>query len=236
VLDLLCEDIAKIEEIAVVVANFHTLTVFVRKYSLLFEAFRSMQKKEYGARAVGLKLFPLARFAYVYLMIKNAILNKKVLRNLTDEPENTTTRKKYGKGKSNKDSKKEFPAFEQAVSSPDGWAKAKAVLLLLEPLSVMLHFMEGDSIPPSFLVPLFVSYWEYVQSPPRDVIDHTSRSTRQAVVDKVQMRWLGDASHVGLRHNLHCFALMVDPYVLSAYKAVCGGPALKRMLSSFQDK
>ena len=50
------------------------------------------------------------------------------------------------------------------------------------------------------------------------------------------MRWLGGASHVGLRHNLHCFALMVDPYVLSAYKAVCGEPALKRMLSSFQDK
>ena len=43
VLDLLVEDIARIEEIAGVIAEYHFLAVFVKEYSLIFEAFLELQ-------------------------------------------------------------------------------------------------------------------------------------------------------------------------------------------------
>ena len=43
VLDLLVEDIARIEETAGVIAEYHFLAVFVKEYSLIFEAFLELQ-------------------------------------------------------------------------------------------------------------------------------------------------------------------------------------------------
>ena len=92
-------------------------------------------------------IYPLTRFAYVYLMVANAMKNKKVLMLMGHEPEWALTKKKY-KGS-------DFDKFETIVNVTSNWTKAAAVRKILEPLSVMLHFLEGDSISSAYILPLY---------------------------------------------------------------------------------
>ena len=66
VLDLLIEDIAKLPQIKAISEDVHFAIVFVKRFGLLYEAFLEVQLKA-GIKCA-LAVFPLTRFACVYLM------------------------------------------------------------------------------------------------------------------------------------------------------------------------
>ena len=66
VLDLLIEDLAKIPAFAKCAADVHFLIAFVKRHSLIWEAYLILIK-QFGVNE--LKLFPATRFAYMYLNI-----------------------------------------------------------------------------------------------------------------------------------------------------------------------
>ncbi|KAK3246606.1 hypothetical protein CYMTET_43862 [Cymbomonas tetramitiformis] len=75
VLDLLIEGIAKLEEFATILSDFYFIVVFLKRHGLLYEAFTAEQKKRHQNKAFSLRLFPLTRFAYIYLLIYSCLRN-----------------------------------------------------------------------------------------------------------------------------------------------------------------
>ena len=73
VLDLLIEDIAKLPPIASLGRDAHFIVAFVKKHALIYEQFLLLQKQ--GSIARSLVLYPLTRFAYLYLMVSSVVTN-----------------------------------------------------------------------------------------------------------------------------------------------------------------
>ena len=232
-LDLCIEDIAKIPEINAVIASFHFMTLFVKRYGLIFECFRAESKREYGQSAVGLCIYPLTRFAYAEKMIVNATKNKKVIKNIPDDPVFAMVRKKQ-----KVENRKDFEKFELLAADKKNWQGGNAVAHILTPLSAMLHFLEGDTIPASFLIPLYWVFFAYLHKLPTDVTSQLSRRTIIDIKDAIKERWLGTTGthpKVGLRADVHCLAFASDPYVRLLVKIVLGDVAQKDMMNSFND-
>ena len=156
VLDLLIEDIAKISEIHTVVTTFHGIIMFIKRFSMLEEAF--LERKTVK---MGFKLFSITRFAYAYLLVYSVLLHLPILYCVGEWAEYTLVKTKITKKtKVDKRGEKraEFGDFETACSSVELKKKAKAVVAVLKPLSSTLHYLEGNSVPPSHVLPLFCSW------------------------------------------------------------------------------
>ncbi|KAK3267622.1 hypothetical protein CYMTET_23836 [Cymbomonas tetramitiformis] len=170
VLNLLSKDICGIQSVAEVIANYHFIVSFIRKHALIYEAFIARQKVLFGQHSVSLKLFPLTRFVYAYMMILAVLRNWDIIRDIPDWPEfdlaKTSAREntREGHSRQQEDPKLEFLRFEELVGCQRTRANGRAASLILEPLSAMLHFVEGDSIPPSFLLGLYVTYYFHITS------------------------------------------------------------------------
>ena len=179
---------------------------------------------------MALVVYPLTRFAYSVKMVENVTRNKKVLRDIPEDPTFPLARKKQVVKM-----RKEFEKFEGHVADKVFWQKGAAVIALMQPLSAVLHFLEGDKIPLSFIIPLYSVYYFYTQRLPEKVTANLRRTTIRDVQDKVKERWLGTARKVGLRAPVHCLAFMLDPYVYFSVKVVLGTEGLNTIKESFSD-
>ncbi|KAK3275726.1 hypothetical protein CYMTET_16163 [Cymbomonas tetramitiformis] len=163
VLDLLIEDIVKIEEVSAVVADFYFIAVFM-KSAAQFERFETL--------------------------IGDSVLRK----------------------------------------------RGEAINYFLEPLSSMLHYIEGDSVPPTHMLPLFVMFHKFVGSDlPLSVSTQVSRDTLNDIREMVKERWLGAGRKVGLRHDFHCLAFSLDVYVRALIVIIFDEAELNRIDITFSD-
>ncbi|KAK3244949.1 hypothetical protein CYMTET_45462 [Cymbomonas tetramitiformis] len=233
VLDLLVEDIAKISEISGVVADYHFIITFTKRYSLLYEAFMTEQTKRYGKNTISLRLFPLTRFAYVYLMLFTALRNWTVLADLPDLPEYKLTKQKYGRPNRKGSVPGDFARFEKLVGSRDVKAEGSAALALLQPLTLTLSFLEGDSVPPSYIIPLYAMLYQCFSREAENTDAVLALDTLQDAANCVKYRWLGKGRKVGLRADFHCLCFMLDPFVRAAIVAVFGKTQLRRYDEAF---
>jgi hypothetical protein len=223
IMDLLCEDIAKLDYISAVVAEFHFLVVFLKRHNLLYEAFLEAQEKHFApGRFTTLKLFPLTRFAYCYLMVFIVLQNWAVIRDVPSLPEYNVVKKKATRIEGNRAA--DFARFERIVGTIDTRDKGTAVVELLRPISLALHYMEGDSVPASFIIPLYCVLATQMSMLPQSVVEHIPGETIAEAKAAVQLRWLGSTEKVGLRQNVHCLAFVLDPYVRSAL-SICLSPS-----------
>ena len=72
-MDLLSEDIAKLDEISTVIDEFKLATGIVLRFSLLTETFIALQQQRHkadkSASLLMLKTFPDTRFAYAFFVV-----------------------------------------------------------------------------------------------------------------------------------------------------------------------
>ncbi|KAK3244397.1 hypothetical protein CYMTET_45987 [Cymbomonas tetramitiformis] len=236
VLDLLIEDMVKLPEISRIVADFYFITVFLKRYSMLWETLLEKQQEVFGNRARKLKVFPLTRFAYAYLMISCALYNWPILRDIPEWPEYLIVQEKYP------DARADFYRFESLVGNTVFKSEGQAVHGIIEPLSRMLHYLEGDSVPPSHLLPLycfFCLYYSFVCELPLAVTTRLNNETIVGVSTMVKDRWLGRTTaprKVGLRHDLHCLAFSLDVYVRALIVLIFGEAQLERIDRTYSDE
>ncbi|KAK3277297.1 hypothetical protein CYMTET_14685 [Cymbomonas tetramitiformis] len=242
VLDLLVEDIAKLDEMAEIVADWHFVTSFLKRHSLLYEAFLKRQSKARHARGrlgdgpVTLKLFPLTRFAYCYLMIHGGLRSWALLRDVPDYSEYAVVKAKALKTRrNNRDEAADFEKFEDLVGHQRTKKKGEAACSLLMPITKILHYLEGDSVCGSHLLPLYTLWNTFIHNLPLSFTTQLRRSTIAEVQECTKHRWLGGPSKVGLRHDFHCLVFSLDPYVRAAVVAVCGMDELARMDRTFTE-
>uniref|UniRef100_A0A6T8PP65 Uncharacterized protein n=1 Tax=Hemiselmis andersenii TaxID=464988 RepID=A0A6T8PP65_HEMAN len=95
----------------------------------------------------------------------------------------------------------------------------KGVHSLLEPFSIILHFLEGDKVPPSWVYPCYQCLLDMLAKLPDDVKDALDAETLDQVRNLVKERWLPDedSRKVGLRNDLHLAAFALDPAVRAAF-------------------
>ncbi|KAK3253561.1 hypothetical protein CYMTET_37194 [Cymbomonas tetramitiformis] len=236
VLDLLIEDIAKIEVIADTVTDFHFISSFMRRHGLLTEAVMQKAAQVFGNKTRSFRVFPLTRFAYCYLMVNICLYNWPVLIDVPKMPEYRLVKAKAmsRKKKDGTSCGADFLKFESLLKG-DIKTRGEGVHDLLRPISSALHFLEGGSIPPSYILPVYcMLYWHLVNPPSqsKDILDVDSLDCLKRIGRE---RWLGTSEKVGLRHNLHCATFMLDPYVRAAVKTVLGDEQFKRLERSFNE-
>ncbi|KAK3282159.1 hypothetical protein CYMTET_10088 [Cymbomonas tetramitiformis] len=234
VLDLLIEDIVKLEDISGTVSNYYFVTVFLKRYSMLWETLADKQREKFGMHARKLKIFPLTRFAFAYYMISTALYNWTVLRDIPEWPEYSIVKTKAIQRKPT--SAEDFERFEDLIGDNSLKKKGIAVNMILEPLSSMLHYLEGDSVPPSHLLPLYCLYFQFVNELPLAVTTQLEKETVKSVQQFVKDRWLGVGRKVGLRHDIHCLAFSVDIYVQVLIVLIFGEGELARIQRTFTDE
>ena len=241
VLDLLIEDLAKLQQIANLVADFHFIIVFIKRNSLLFETFLEAQISFYGAnKFLSLRIFPLTRFAYCYLMVLCVLRNilAAVIRDIPTWAEFAIVRDaavKVARRDKRPAVEAEFRRFETLVESAATKKAGEGILALLSPFSLVLHFLEGDSVPCSYILPLYASLLHFAKHLPDSVRNVLEEATIDAVQEAVRSRWTGSSQHVGLRHVVHGLAFALDPFVRAAVKALFGADHLGRLDMTYGD-
>ncbi|KAK3260847.1 hypothetical protein CYMTET_30223 [Cymbomonas tetramitiformis] len=148
-------------------------------------------------------------------------------------PEYAIAKAKAGKGKKGKSSSDDFRRFESLIGSRSTKQLGSAVLQLLLPLTLILHFVEGDSVPPSYILPLYSGLYYSFCNLPESVTDVLEDETLEAAQHVCRQRWLGTSRKVGLRHALHCAVFMLDPYVRSAIRVALGAAYLAHIDGTF---
>lgn len=219
VLDLLLEDIVKIPCILTLTDDIHFIVVFMKTYSALDELFRDESERTFGNKAQSLVIYPQTRFSYASLMMHRVLSNWNILMSVPESPEFRML-KRQAKQKR----KAAFNRFEDLVGSLITKKKCRSAVAILEPLSQMLHFLEGDSVPMACIVPLFLAYSVYVQDLPADAgtLLEQEENLEEILLGKVHARWMGGSRTVGLKHPVHGLAYRLDAGIRSAVRYIMG--------------
>lgn len=235
-LDLLVEDMAKIEVFADVTKEAHFVISFVKRHAILYEEF--LEAKETLSIRHDLKLYPKTRFAYMYLMLQTLfktigairlVLDSGVYRMMKQEAISSSRR-----GNRNNDeddapvyeeddqadtAEEKFNRFEAAVESGAFKRKLSTTSEVLQPFSHALHYLEGDSVPLSHVYPVFQALYSYVEGlQDKNITDGNFITTesRQQMLELITERWAGTSRKVGLKHKIHLLAFVLDPYAQAA--------------------
>jgi hypothetical protein len=85
---------------------------------------------------------------------------------------------------------------------------------LLECFSQVLHYVEGDSAPPSHVLPLYQSLFDYVNAVPDVIKNVLDKETLEKVVGVVEDRWIGikGSRKVPLKCDILLASFALDPY------------------------
>lgn len=194
---------------------------------------------------VSLIIYPLTRFSYVHKMLYNSRRNKAILRDMPDAPGFTRAKKKASQGRLDRSTglrahgkRDDFTKYEELSTRAGFWNKVDAAMMIFGPLSSMLHYLEGDRIMPSVVLPLFYLYYIDMQHLDTDITSALNSETIAAIPPVIARRWLGTTGAralVGLRNPLHCFAFLVDVYTRTAIVHIFGKGTLDLMDQSYTE-
>lgn len=213
--DLLIEDICKIPQIAENLADVHFMVSFTKRHKLLREEFWIL-RDVHQVKCADLKLFSETRFAYAYLMSRSvleAFLLFGFLLNTSIFKESVAAAAR--RGNEGRHAQAEFARFKKLTNNfNDFKGLVEAIVVLLEPFSLALHYLEGDEVPASHSKPIYSVLLQHSKSLPQLVKDQLSEATLQAVIDYVEDRWLPpDGSRkVGMKNDVIQAAFAIDPY------------------------
>ena len=105
--------------------------------------------------------------------------------------------------------------FEDLLSSRVRRRRYRALAALMAPFSIVMHYLEGDSIPLSHVYPLFQSLFDYVICLPSavsTVLADMDEGIEATIVGLVTDSWEGTNRLVGLRHDVHLATFFFDPF------------------------
>ena len=235
-MDLLSEDIAKLPAFVAVLDDFKFIIKFILRYSMLHETFLYHQKKrreeDSTASMLGLKCFPDTRFAYAFLMIYSAVVNWLVVSKLTETPEYKLLKRHASDRQA-----PHFVRFENLAESTPTKRKGVAAVMVLKPVSKALHYLEGDSVPPSHVLPVYVLLHHVASNPPTEVSAVMDAPTVTSLRKCIEVRWTGNGNgrKVGIRNDLHCLAYALDPYTRGVVKYALGDSVFRAIEASFPE-
>ena len=86
----------------------------------------------------------------------------------------------------------------------------------MAPFSIVLHYLEGDSIPNSHVYPLCQCLVDFVADLPECIVEMFGTEVLDPLASMVIARWEGTMHRVGLRHDVHLAAFFFDVYVRTA--------------------
>ena len=218
VFDLLLEDIAKLCPLAELAKDAHFVITFIKRHSIVYEEFL-IAKKQLGIRS-DLHLYPQTRFAYLYLMLLSLFKTFAAVRVVLDSPVyrmcKDHTRRRGGK--EGKHALAKFNLFEQIIETRTFKLRLEVGPMLLQPLSMALHYLEGDSVPMSHIVPIFQAAFVFAQSLEDDltISQLLEPSDCERIVELVQERWHGTSRKKGLHADVHALAFVLDAQAQAA--------------------
>jgi hypothetical protein len=226
VLDLLCEDIAKIKEIETYVTTVVSITVFVRNCLGVYLAAR----KPTGVK-VGMRNYPDTRFVYAGLMLSRLCANRFVLHAML------TTTRFWDAIKNHKRS----GTFGNFVSRPEFFTACDYLQKLYAPISVAVDALGADSANITMICVLWVALESHVMAWCEDPKNPLKEETKLAVCQCFRDRWggttwgTGSTRLVGLFNEAHLAAWYFNPY-LKLQTIPAGHVAiLRRVILSFFD-
>ena len=152
-----------------------------------------------------IKTFPDTRFAYAFFIIYAPLVNWSVLQSLVDSAEY-----KLLKTSAKPNRRALLRKFENIVGDPSKKASGVAAVAVMRPISAGLHYLEGDDVETSHVLPVYALLHQCSQSPGDDVTEVFSPETIAAVTGLFKERWNGTGRKVGIRNHLHCLAFKLD--------------------------
>eukprot|EP00966_Prymnesium_polylepis_P303668 7014740-Prymnesium_polylepis.1 len=218
VLDLLLEDIAKLTPLAALAKDVHFVITFLKRHSILYEEFFEAKAK-LGIRS-DLHLYPQTRFAYLFLMLLSLHKCLAAVRLVLDSPAYRLCKEHTRKrgGKEGKDALAKFNLFETIIETRSFKPRLNVAWSVLMPFSAALHYLEGDSVPLSHVVPTYNAIYTLAC----ELEDHLFVSDLldgdecQQLLRLVKERWMGTARKKGLRADVHSLAFFLDPAAQAA--------------------
>ena len=218
VLDLLVEDVAKLEVFASLAKDAHFVISFIKHHPILYEEFLS-NKTGLKIRS-DLHLYPKTRFAYLYLMLLSLFKCYGAVRGVADSPVYQLCKEQTRKrgGEEGRKALAKFELFETIVETRTFKKKLNFAAETLMPLSCALHYVEGDTIPLSHVYPIYSEIYCYAQSlaDNLELSGLLDLSDCDEIVELVKQRWFGEARKKGLKTSVHMLAFVLDPYAQAA--------------------
>ena len=162
-------------------------------------------------------------------MVYAVLQNWSVLQEVIDAPEY-----KLLKSNAKPTSRALLKKVESIICDPNKRAAGTAAVAVMRPISPGLHYLEGDHVGASHILPVYALLHQSAQSPCDDVNDTFSQETINAIASLFKGRcWNGTGRKVGIRNDLHCLAWKLDlhaRYIVT--HGVSNGPELLTAIDS----
>ena len=225
--DLLIEQLAKIKEFDLFIADCSMMIKFILNHSKVKEAYKRIAKELKKGTMV--KLFSETRFAHIALMLDSLLgdddCNIDIMRAMILED-------KWERGTCAGINAGEIEAFRTLVQDTDFIAKVKCLSQLFSIASAYVHHQETPGIRASFILPLYKAL-------ERDVevwIEKKGRNnfmapTMASIRDCIRVRWIGVPRQnlIGIYAPQYLMAWILDPVMSperevlpQCWKADCG--------------
>eukprot|EP00873_Tetraselmis_striata_P012037 jgi/Tetstr1/432301/TSEL_021703.t1 len=207
VLDLLCEDFAKLLDETVNTAK--TIVLFIVQHDRLRQLFLRIK----GPQGVGLRTFPDTRFGYACLMIQSVLSNKRHLRDMVDDASwEDVSQNKDGSAVANRE------LFLDVVDTRSKWEDMQCAVNLLLPVSDALQFIEGNTTRVSFVYLIMLHIGNDVAQWISGALDGVLLDGQEPLSVKAfrafHARW-GATGRIqaGLYDDVHMVAYFLDPFL-----------------------
>eukprot|EP00873_Tetraselmis_striata_P040466 jgi/Tetstr1/460730/TSEL_005916.t1 len=207
VLDLLCEDFAKLLDETVNTAK--TIVLFIVQHDRLRQLFLRIK----GPQGVGLRTFPDTRFGYACLMIQSVLSNKRHLRDMVDDASwEDVSQNKDGSAVANRE------LFLDVVDTRSKWEDMQCAVNLLLPVSDALQFIEGNTTRVSFVYLIMLHIGNDVAQWTSGALDGVLLDGQEPLSVKAfrafHARW-GATGRIqaGLYDDVHMVAYFLDPFL-----------------------
>ena len=237
VLDLLCESYAKIPGVASALADAKTLVSFAKaNNSQLYELYLKLHKAA-EPKPVSLRFFPDTRFSYAYLMIESVVANRVVLLQMIEHDIFVEARALLA----NPAGRKKMDDCAALIGNNALWTRLRTALLVLRPVSSVIKYLGGDSVPISHVYPCYqalVDDWKQLKESEIDTVLGTG--TYMAMKAALDLRWKGNPStrHIGLYDFELLAAFALDPTLSfdPAFKHLHEGTAVSDAVNDYLER
>ena len=184
-----------------------------------------------------LKTFPDTRFAYAFFVIFAVLENWATIQSLIESDEYKLFKRTAKPGR-----RELLKKFEKLVGDSETKRKGVAAVGVMRPVSTALHYLEGDDVDASHVLPIYTVLHQNAQFPSADIKDELDQTTLDAVTQSYVDRWLGckggargAGAKVGIMHDAHCLAWKLDLHARFMVKMALGEDMLVAMDACIPD-
>lgn len=224
-MDLCLKDAAKLSWIATIARDVRFVVKFITRRGMLRD---ELNKLCAAAQVRRPAIFSATRFAGVAIMFGRGYGARPQMLKLM---KTGVFRQKQQNAAKDVKERKKYQKFQQVMRKDAFWERVNELSTVLSTVSDAIHFLSGDDIPLSIVIPVYFMVVKDLEDVQACCITALELEEIRSIL---KMRWLSTARRVGMRQDVHCAAWRLDFLVRALVAQLFGATVVTELDNTFE--